>query len=226
VSQARAASLLLATIIALSAVAFLRVEQLKLDHSPVERPHVKQFFSPTCDPARLLCHPTALLRFTLGSRQAIGLSIVNADGQIVRHLTAGDREHPKGPVRIRWDGRSDSGALVPDGRYRLAVHLANGRTVTIPDPIILDTKPPTVDITRRDRTARGLVLHFITSEPSRTFQRVTEDGRLLKFHDTHRGVSRFLTQHRKPGLYEVAIVAVDPAGNRTANPPVIRVRVR
>ncbi len=226
VSQARAASLLLALLIAACAVAFLRAEQLKLEHSPVQRPKVKQSFSPTCDAADPRCHPTALLRFILGDRQEIGLTVVNANGDVVRHLPGDGRQHAKGLVRVRWDGRDDRGAVVPDGTYRLAVHLQNGdRTITVPDPIKVDTSPPTIDITRRDLSPRGLRLHFLASEPSRTYQRVTLGGKDVSQHPTRRGRSFFAFRGRPAGRYVVTIYAVDAAGNRTARPPSVQVTV-
>jgi hypothetical protein len=192
----------------------------------VQRPKVKQSFSPTCDTADSRCHPTALLRFELGDRQQLGLTVVNADGYVVRHLPGDGEVHAKGPVRVRWDGRDDKGAVVPDGTYRLAVHLANGdRTITIPDPIKVDTTAPTVDVTRRDLSARGLRLHFLASEPSHTYQRVTFQGKDVSEHLTRRGRSFFGFRGRPTGRYTVTIYAIDQAGNRTASPPMVEVTV-
>src|SRR5439155_27278281 len=44
-----------------------------------------------------------------------------------------------------WDGRTDAGALAPNGSYLLRVHLAaQRRTILLPNRIVLDTRPPAV----------------------------------------------------------------------------------
>ena len=113
-SRSRAAPILLALLIAASGVSFLRAEQLKLQHSALQHPHIKQSFSPTCSGPR--CHRQAVLEFTLGTAQPVGLKIVDADGNTVRSLTDGEVQTPKGNVTVRWDGHDDQGAIVPDGR--------------------------------------------------------------------------------------------------------------
>jgi hypothetical protein len=76
----RAAAAIPLVLIALCAAAFLRAEQLKLHHSAVGHPHVRQAFSPGCtDPG---CLPVARLRFTLRKPQALDLAIVDADGNV------------------------------------------------------------------------------------------------------------------------------------------------
>ena len=49
----------------------------------------------------------------------------------------------KGRHRFRWDGRLTGGAVAPDGEYRLRVGLRRqGRTITSPRKLFVDTKPP------------------------------------------------------------------------------------
>jgi hypothetical protein len=49
------------------------------------------------------------------------------------------------PEHFTWDGRTDSGALVPDGVYYPSVHLADGnRTFQFRNKITVDTQPPAV----------------------------------------------------------------------------------
>ena len=143
-SHHRAATALLLVIIAVSATAFLRAEQLKLRHSAIGLPHARAYFSPGCqDPG---CTSVARMHFTLRDAQHLQLAIVRMDGTVVRELA--DRPFPKGRVDVRWDGRDASGVVAPDGSYRLRVTLASGRTVTIPDPIVVDTKPAGITIGR------------------------------------------------------------------------------
>ena len=54
-----------------------------------------------------------------------------------------DELHRKGNATFRWDGRDDAGWVVPDGRYRLRVHLRGlRRTILLPNTVLIDTKPP------------------------------------------------------------------------------------
>ena len=73
-------------LIAACAAAFLRTEQLKLHHSPVGHPHIRQAISPGCgDPG---CRPVAHMRFTLRQAQALTLAMVRPDGTLVRTLVS------------------------------------------------------------------------------------------------------------------------------------------
>ena len=112
-SRSRAAPILLALLIAASGLSFLRAEQLKLQHSALQHPHIKQSFSPTCSGPR--CHRQAVLEFTLGAAQPVGLKIVDADGNTVRSLTDGEVQTPKGKVTVRWDGTTTRAGSCPTG---------------------------------------------------------------------------------------------------------------
>jgi hypothetical protein len=223
-SQRRAASVLLVGLIALCAAAFARTEQLKLIKSPVAKPHIKQRFSPTCRDAPN-CRTTATLQFTLRSPQVVGLTIVDMDGHTVRTLSA-DRRRPKGVVRLRWDGRDGKGQVVPDGRYELAVHLvSDDRTITIPSPIVVDTRPPGVEITRVVRVPGDVKIHFLPSEPARMYRIVSGGSGPPVTERTRPTITRITLDAFAPGSYVVAIVAEDAAGNRTISPPTVRFRV-
>jgi flagellar hook capping protein FlgD len=224
VPQSRLASLLLVALIALAAVAFLRTEQLKLTKSPVARPEIKQWFSPACTGSPD-CRTTASLRFTLRGAETLTLEIRNADGATVRTLER-DNRHPKGVVKSAWDGRDDDGDIAPDGRYELAVHLQSGdRTITIPSPIILDTRPPSVHVTRVERLADKVKVHFIASEPARLFRRVALGGKVVDEAPTRPAITRIRFAGLQAGAYTVTIFAQDRAGNSTPDPPTIRFRV-
>jgi len=134
---------------------------------------------------------------------------------------------PKGKVTARWDGHDDHGAIVPGGRYRLAVTLGNDdRTITIPSPILVDTQGPSVAITRVDRTPRHVVIHFLPSEGrALTLQQIEFGGKVIDEHPTRRGLSKFSLRNRDPGVYVLSIIAVDHAGNTTPDPPTVRVKV-
>ena len=213
----RAAAAIPLVLIALCAAAFLRAEQLKLHHSAVAHPHVRQAFSPGCtDPG---CLPAAKLRFTLRKAQALDLAIVDANGKVTKTLATG-RSYRKGPVVLHWDGSTDSGGQAPDGRYRLRVTLADGREVTIPDAFIVDTVPPTIRIDHVRKGPVALAIHYTRSLGNgyalmivRQGSRIVLQKRVLP-HVAHLAYGKVA-----PGRYRIELVAVDQAGNRTPNPP-------
>ena len=195
----------------------MRAEQLKLHHSAVAHPHVRQAFSPGCtDPG---CLPAAKLRFTLRKAQALDPAIVDANGKVTKTLATG-RSYRKGPVVLHWDGSTDSGGQAPDGRYRLRVTLADGREVTIPDAFIVDTVPPTIRIDHVRKGPVALAIHYTRSLGNgyalmivRQGSRVVLQKRVLP-HVAHLAYGKVA-----PGRYRIELVAVDQAGNRTSNPP-------
>jgi hypothetical protein len=224
VSQSRAATLLLVALIVAAGAAFLNTQRLKLDHSPVGNPHVRQDFSPACT-GNEGCRPEAVLEFTLREAQPVGLRIVDEGGDTVRTI-AEPVKRPKGTVEERWDGRTDGGQQAPEGRYFLAVDLEGAdRTVTIPDPIVLDTTPPTVHVTRVDRGRDAIVIHFLLSEQARSYRVVERDGEFDSQSRTKPQRTRFRFQDKPPGEYVVTVFARDQAGNESPNPPSVRVRL-
>ncbi len=87
------------------------------------------------------------MRFQLPKRQSgVTVSIVNDRGDDVRTLVD-SRTLRRGEHTYTWDGRDDSGAIVPDGQYRLRVTLRDqGRALTAPRTLTVNTKPPKVRI--------------------------------------------------------------------------------
>jgi len=213
----RAAAAIPLVLIALCAAAFLRAEQLKLHHSAVGHPHVRQAFSPGCtDPG---CLPAAKLRFTLRKPQALDLAIVDASGNVTKTL-ATNRSYRKGPVVLHWDGSTDAGGGAPDGRYRLRVTLADGRQVTIPDAIIVDTVPPTIRIDQVHRGRVALAVHYTRSPGNGYAMMVVRQGsRIVLQKRVIPHVAHLAYGKLTPGRYVIEMVAVDQAGNRTPNPP-------
>jgi hypothetical protein len=122
--------------------AFALTQALKLERSPITRARLDHVFSPTCGCRRSTAH----LAFRLRSADTLDLVIVDADGAPVRTLAAA-AQHARGLVSVRWDGRDDNGALVPDGAYRLRVHLADDRrTIVVPTRMRVDTQAPEVEL--------------------------------------------------------------------------------
>jgi hypothetical protein len=122
--------------------AFAITEALKLERSPVGKPRIREYFSPTCE-----CRTSsARLIFRLRRADRVDAVVVDADERPVRTLAEGE-ERSAGKVVLRWDGRTDTGALAPDGAYRLRLHLADeGRTILVPDVFRVDTSAPTAEL--------------------------------------------------------------------------------
>jgi hypothetical protein len=210
--------------------AFALTEVLKLERSPVTRPRFTAVFSPTCACRR----ETARLAVRLRRADKIDAVILDADGDPVRTLVAGARAAAGRNVFL-WNGRSDAGALVPDGAYRLSLHFADaGRTILIPDMIRVDTVPPKAELVslapRRispNGTGAKIVLHL--SETARTL--VLASGELVFRGETRDAGTVTLVwdgtargRPLSPGRYVVTLEARDPGGN--LSPPTEGISVR
>ena len=136
----RAPVVLFAALLVATGAAFFVTQRLKRSTPIVQRVFFYQYLSPNGDGRK----DEVTLRFDLPKAQHVTVSLVNAQGEEVRTL-ADDRYMHKGTRRFGWNGRDDSGAVVPDGVYRLRVGLrSEGRSVTAPRELFVDTKPPNV----------------------------------------------------------------------------------
>jgi FlgD Ig-like domain len=224
VSHSRAATALLLVLIAACTAAFLRTEQLKLRKSPIAHPHVRQAISPGCSDRG--CNSQATITLSLRSPQRLSLAIVDAGGKVVRLLQPPE-SRPKGAIQLVWDGRDDGGQVVPDGRYRLRVTLgSDGRNVTIPDAIVVDTKPAGIEIGRITRGSRVILIPYTRGAGNvRAELDVLQGDRLVYAKRARFNPVRLRLSLLPPGHYRVEMVAVDAAGNRTPNPPSFSVTV-
>ncbi len=219
----RAATALPLVLIAACAAAFLRTEQLKLRHSPVGNPHVHTVFSPGCTDPR--CRPVANMRFKLRSAQVLSLAMVDGSGHVVKTLVS-HRSYPKSIVHATWDGTNTAGGQVPDGNYELRVTLSDGRNLTIPDPVIVDTVAPTVKIGKVQHGPTQLNVPYTRSKgPGKAQVVVTKDGRVVMRRRILRHEFHLPYASLGPGRYTVYVVGIDSAGNRTPNPPSFTVTI-
>lgn len=216
--------------------AFALTEALKLERSPISRVRFAHVVAPTCG-----CrHATARLAFRLRRRDTLDALMVDDDGDPVRTLADDSRRDP-GRILLRWDGRDDEGAVVPDGTYRLRVHLADDRrTIIAPNRVRVDTEPPAVELVslapRRlspdgDSRADAAVIVFRVSERARPL--VLVDGSVaLVGKPSGPGSAELVwqgTNHGRPlpeGAYLVALEARDAAGNLSTATESLPVRVR
>lgn len=159
------------------------------------------------------------------------VTVVDAGGDTVR-LLGRRAAHPGVPVRLVWDGRTDTGRRAGDGLYRVRVDLRRaGRSITIPGRVSVDTVPPPLSVLRvrpiahppgfslrlRGRTRRPpvlLVYRFSRGRARLVARREGRPGRgLLRWEGRIHG------RPAPPGAYELAIRVRDRAGNVASLPP-------
>ena len=125
-----------------TAAAFAVTEHLKLVRSPIYRTQVDKVFSPVCRCSTQKAH----IVFYHSRADRLTLSIENGDQKVVRTIVSGNSAR-SGRFGRWWDLRDDTGAVVPDGAYKPRVHLVHEhRTIVLPNPIQVDTKPPSVRV--------------------------------------------------------------------------------
>jgi hypothetical protein len=85
----------------------------------------------------------AQLRFFVReSDPAASIAVVDAHEDVVRTLDESRALEAEEPVEYVWDGRSDAGAFVPDGRYRLRVDLPDSdREMIWPRRLVFSSDP-------------------------------------------------------------------------------------
>jgi hypothetical protein len=128
---------LLGLLVATSA-AFAITEHLKLLRSDVYGTQVSKVVAPTCH-----CpNSTATIRITLRHPDHVTVTIVDSAGHEVAALP-GVSMAARVPHQFSWDGRTDSGALAPDGTYHPWVHLPR-KVYPFANKITVDTKAPQV----------------------------------------------------------------------------------
>ena len=133
---------LLLALLAATTTAFALTEALKLERTPISRPHFHVAFSPGCS----CIHDTARLPFKLKEAETIDATIVDSEGEEVRTLTVAS-PRVAGATVLRWDGRDEGGEVVRDGTYRLQVRFERSdRSIVLPNRIQVDTRAPTITL--------------------------------------------------------------------------------
>jgi hypothetical protein len=227
--------LIVVVLLGATAAAFAVTERLKLERSPITGTKVDRVFSPVCECAR----DTAQISFVLRKPASVTVELLDGDGDRVRRLVR-DREETRGRVSYVWDGRNDAERIVEDGVYRPRVLLEeHGRTIVLPNPIRIDTKPPRIRLIRirprvispdgDDRKDR-LVARYEIDERARAMMLVNGQRRVLaKFPSTEGRLvwfGRVDGRSIRAGKYEIRLRAFDRAGNRSSTKRVVPVVVR
>lgn|GEM_PF-412529 len=215
---------------------FAIAERLKLERSPIEGPRVTQLFSPVC-----AC-PTerAEIGFRLRRRDRLTIAVVDARGDVVRTLVAGQRFRP-GRVRVSWDGRDTSGRVVPEGAYSPRVKFDDReRTIVLESRMRVDTTTPGIEplgVAPRsfspdgDGRRDGIALRYRLSEPGRALLLVNGVRRVRgRAREKPLGqlqwYGRIDGRSLAAGTYRLRLVGVDLAGNRTPRVPAGSVTIR
>lgn len=213
---------LVAALLVATALAFAYTEQLKLTPSPIIRTTVTKVFSPVCR-----CETgTAAVAFSLRTADRVEIDIVRGRSDVVRHLIV-DRAYPKGRLEVTWNGRDDTGDVVPEGAYKPRVKLARQhRTIVLPNVIRVDATAPVVQLARLsprvfspdgDRRADRVVVAYRVSEPARVALWVDGSRAVLKKGQKTKGtIDWFGTRDGASlpqGSYRLELEAVDLAGN-------------
>jgi hypothetical protein len=214
-ARARHSYALIALLVAFSAFAFVRAEQLKQEPAAVGRPHIPHALSLTCPPGpRCLPGHLARMSFLLRTASPLRLTMVNGAGATVAELRAPAGRVAGGTVvHTVWNGRVRTGARAPDGRYRLRVTLrSSNRSYTLPEVLTLDDTPPALHLIG---SAGRLPLHYrLVGAPAVVYVafKPLEGGRGTLVRG-HRGYVSLPAGRLPAGRYRVSMVAVDQAGN-------------
>jgi hypothetical protein len=135
------ASVFAVALLGATVVAFALTEGAKLENSPIYQTRVTKLISPRC-----ACSTAkAVIHFRLRGPNIVTAWIIQGKKRVAT-LTS-SRYYRAGPVNLVFTGISS--AELPDGRYYPVIHLVRKHwTITLPNPITIDTKPPVVRVHR------------------------------------------------------------------------------
>jgi hypothetical protein len=226
---------LVLALLAATAVAFGVIEGLKLEPNPISGPAIDDTFSPVCNCPQRVAH----LSFRLRKTGSLTVTIVTPSNRHVKTLVNGRRfRHNR--LHFTWNGRTDDGARVPDGPYRIRVHLGGQhRTIVLPKGTLVDTKPPRVHLLAAyprvispdgDHRRDVLAVRYRVGEPAHVSLlvngRVRVRGRFQRPSGTLYWGGTAGGRVLPAGVYRVSLQATDLAGNVSKPSRSVRVRIR
>jgi FlgD Ig-like domain len=222
-----ASTILVAALLVATATAFAVTEHLKLEDSPVINTRIPALFSPREAEARI--------GFRLRREEDIQLDIADSQGTIVKQ-GVGSGVFGQAFHQFAWDGRDDSGRIVPDGVYHVQLELKDeGRTIEFPRTITVDSTRPTIPFVAirhqvfspdGDGRADRVDVRYRFGESAWAIlyvdgKRVGRSGRRKPV-----GVYPWYARGKKPGEYRLALAAQDRAGNIAPSTREFTVRLR
>jgi FlgD Ig-like domain len=204
---------------------------VKLEKSPVYNTLVGKQLGPNCR-----CQFRKIrIWFTLRKPDRLSVVVVNSDDEVVRRLLMPTPVRA-GRQRFGWDGRDDSGQVVPAGTYKPRLHLAKQhRTILMPNPIKVDTTAPTIALLAlaprvfspgRAFRRNHVSIQWRASEPVQALLYVDGQLRVHRRRFIERGSLPWLGTGLPTGRYHLVLRAVDRTGNVSTGVPLGVVRVR
>ena len=216
-----------------TAAAFAITERLKLTKSPITGTKVVHgYVSP-----RAKTKAVVAIRFRRAD--LVDVTIQNSHRREVDTIAYREAVR-RGRKTFSWDGRTDAGTTAPDGTYRLEVHFANQhRTILVPNPIVLESKPPAVldaGVTPKAFSPDGdhqfdtVEIHYKLSEDAHVL--VFLDGKRIIRGRSHQAKDKVSWGGKAggrllaPGTYTLVVSALDLAGNRATEVQRVSVTIR
>jgi FlgD Ig-like domain len=210
-----------------TAAAFAITEHLKLEKSPISVTGISGLFSPVCDcPTK-----TATVGIKLRHTGHVTVTIADAEGNEIATIAQDVLVQAHSTRTFAWDGRTNAGALVPDGVYYPWVKLPR-RTYRFINKIIVDTVPPKVTSAVRVKRkptffagrGRSVAIRYKVSERAHAIVyfrgRQIVLGRKTALTSKIKWSGRVDQRSLPAGRYVLSVGAVDLAGNEA--PPAER----
>jgi flagellar hook assembly protein FlgD len=150
--------------------------------------------------------------YDLSEEASITAQVYDAAGAVVKTLQTNYRQSA-GPHFIAWDGTTDSGAVAPDGAYRLDI-TAKGpaRATSGAVTVTVDTTPPSVKLVNLTDGQKLKTADLVV-------QGITEPGATVQFADSPEVITADsgggFTLHRQltHGTNTFKVLVHDPSGN-------------
>jgi hypothetical protein len=214
-----------------TAAAFAITEHLKLVKSDIlgvqisngvahGKPTAKTVFSPVCN----CLSSRAIVGIKLRNTGRVTVTIVDSHHDEVRTIRSDVLMRARHPEQFAWDGRTDTGAVAPDGVYHPWVHLPR-HTYRFTNDITVDTKAPQVQARPPKKSTlfagagRTVAIGYTLSEKAHVLVYL-EGRKIIKGHATQTTDRIKWTGRRNhrplpAGTYVLSIGAEDLAGNVT-----------
>jgi hypothetical protein len=225
--------LLVLALLGCTAAAFAVTEGLKLEKSPITNTIVDKVVAPDSS-----THAIAAISFTLRKPDRLTVEVVNGNGEVIRTLARSKQARP-GTQQFKWNGRDNTGHVVPDGIYKPRVHLARERrTIALPNSIRMDATPPLIKLVSvrplvfspdGDFRLETVRIRYLTNEKAQAILYVDGDRRTLVNRLVRVGKLDWggrAARSLQPGLHRLRLRAIDAAGNLSNPTRAVVVRVR
>jgi hypothetical protein len=230
----RLARIVFLALVAATFGAFFVAQRLK-GATPVVGVRGALFFSPNGDGRKDVTN----LALRMKQSDVVTVDMIDVAGEPVRRLATERRVNPSTVLRLRWDGRTDSGARAPDGLYRVRASLTRqGRSVIVPRLITLDTRPPSPHVVSikpgqvvgPKAPAMAIKVKGISGRRPTEFRVYRTDlgpRQLVATGNRAPGLRRWIWNGRSngrpvpPGVYVVQVIVEDRAGNIGRTPATI-----